>query len=255
MGDTGGSNQVTDTSGITEGDGHFLHDHQDIMANPAAKNALAKYDSAEKAMLGGVEAMTLVGRPHINIPGENADQTVKDKFAGQIAEHSGAITKIEDVKITRPEGSDEKNYNMALEKVFCEMVVQQRMNQPQVDANYGLALKMIEAARTKTETDEKAVQDATVTQLTSDLGGEVNYKEASELNTRCLESFFDAETAKMIEEKGIGNHVGFFKGINELAKMAVKEGRTMKGSQQTQTKTGGVLTYKEMEKRAEEQKG
>ncbi len=251
----GDPNQVTDTSGITEGDGHFLHDHPDIMANPAAKNALAKYDSADKAMVGGVDAMTLIGRPHINIPADDADETTKTKFKTQIAEHTGAITKVEDVKITRPDGSDDTNYNMALEKVFREMVVQQGMNQTQVDANYGLALKMIEAARTKTDGDNKAVQDAAVVTLTSDWGGEANYKTNMELNTRCLESFFDAETAKKIEETGLGNHVGFAKGVLALAQMAVKEGRTMPASQQGGSKKGGALEYKGMKKRAAEVSG
>ncbi len=241
--------QITDTSGITEGDGHFLHHHPDIMANPAARNALAKYDSADKAMIGGVDAMTLVGRPHINIPADDADQTTKDKFKTQIAEHTGAITKVEDVKITRPDGSDDTNYNMALEKVFTEMAVQQGMNQAQVDANYGLALKMIDAGRTKTDTDDKAAQDAAVVTLTSDWGGEANYKTNMELNARCCESFFDADTAKKIEETGLGNHVGFNKGINELAQMAVKEGRTMPASHKTPTGNKSALGYPQMAER------
>ncbi len=241
---------ITDTSGITEGDGHWLHDHADIMSNPEQKNALAKYPTQNAAVLGGYEATKLVGRPHINIPGDDADQAAKDKFAGQIAEHTGAIGKVEDVKITRPEGSDETNYNFALEKAFQEMAVKTGMNQGQVDQNYALALQMIDASNTKNEGADKAAQDAAVVQLTSDCGGEANYKAASELNTRCLEAFFDADTAKMIEEKGMGNHVGFFKGVQELAKMAVKEGRSMPASHQKGQAKGGALSYTKMEERA-----
>ena len=36
---------VADTSGIAEGDGHFLHEYPDIMANPAAKRGLEKIKS------------------------------------------------------------------------------------------------------------------------------------------------------------------------------------------------------------------
>lgn len=252
---TGDSNQVTDTSGITENDGHYLHDHPEIMSNPAAKNALAKYETAEAAMLGGVEAMKAVGRPHINIPAEDADQAVKDKFKAQIAEHTGAIGKVEDVKIQRPEGANEENYNVALEKTFSEMAVATSMNQAQVDANYKLALQMVEASTAKIATDNKAAQDACVVQLTADWGGEANFKTNMELNTRCLETFFDAETAKKIEDTGLGNTVGFAKGIQALATMAVKEGRTMKASAHTQTKTGGSLQYTKMEERAKAERG
>ena len=248
----GDPNQVTDTSGIAEGDGHFLHDHPDIMANPSAKNALAKYKTADEGMLGGVEAIKLLGRPHINIPADDADDTAKTKFSAEIAKHSGAIEKVEDVKIQRPDGADDTNYNFALEKSFSEMVVQQGMNQAQVDANYKMSLQMIDAARAKVGSDEKAAQDASTLTLTSDWGGEANFKTNMELNTRCLESFFDADTAKKIEDTGLGNSVGFAKGILQLAQTAVKEGRTMKGSALTQQKTGGALRYKGMEAREKE---
>lgn len=245
-------NQVTDTSGIKEGDGHFLHDHPDIMANPVAKNSLAKYESAEKAMLGGVDAMALIGRPHINIPADDADEAAKAKFTTEIAKHSGAVEKVEDFTITRPEGADETNYNFAAEKTFLAEAVNLKMNQAQMAAMLKMHNTVVGAMNTKTATDDKATQDTAIATLTSDLGGEANYKVASELNTRCLEAFFNAETAKMIEEKGMGNHVGFFKGINALANMAVKEGRTMKASATTQQQTGGALRYEKMEQRAKE---
>lgn len=243
---------ITDTSGIADGDGHFLHDHPDIMANPAAKNALAKYKTADEGLLGGVEATKLLGRPHINIPADDADDTAKTKFKTEIAKHSGAIEKIEDVKIERPEGADETNYNFALEKSFCEMAVKQGMNQSQIEANYKMSLQMIDAGRAKSVADDKAVQEAATLTLTSEWGGEANYKTNMELNTRCLETFFDADTAKKIEETGLGNSVSFAKGILELATMAVKEGRTMKGSATTQQKAGGALRYKKMEEREKE---
>ncbi len=247
---------VTDTSGIAEGDGHFLHDHPDIIGNPVAKNALAKYDSVSAALAGGVEAMTVVGRPHINIPGDEADQAAKDKFKAQISEHTGAVKTVEDFNIDglrpdglRPEGEDETGYNFAGEKAYLEMAVNLGMNQEQVEAN----IKFAEALRTARDTQDvaadKAAQDAAVVQLTSDCGGADGYKVASELNTRCLEAFFDAETAQLIEAKGMGNHVGFFKGINELAKMAVKEGRTMPASHRQGQQKTGALRYKGMEER------
>jgi len=249
------SNQVTDTSGIAEGDGHWMHDHPDIMANPKQKNALAKYDSLQAAAVGGYDAMVKIGEPHINIPADDADDTVKAKFTTEIAKHSGAIEKVEDVKIARPEGADETNYNFAAEKTFSEMAVKEGMNQSQVDANYGLFLQMVNTARAKVDTANKEAADKATTTLTSDWGGEANYKTNMELNTRCLESFFDADTAKMIEDTGLGNNVGFAKGILALATMAVKEGRTMPASQKTGTKAGGALGYEKMKKRAKEEGG
>ena len=246
---------VTDTSGIVEGDGHFLHGHPDIMANPAAKNALSKYDSAEKAMIGGVEAMKLIGKPHINIPADDADEAVKTEFRAKIAKHAGKPDTVEGYKITRPEGSNSENYNEALEKTFLKTALAKDMNQDQVEATYGLALKMIEAIRTKETTDLTAAAEKCRTQLTNDCGGEANYKTFSELNTRLLESFFGVETAKAIETTGMGNDIGFCKGINKLAEMAVKEGRTMTASHQTGTKAGGVLQYPKMEKRAKTEGG
>lgn len=245
-------NQVTDTSGITEGDGHFLHDYPEIMENPAAKNSLATYENEQAAMMGCVEARKLVGKPHINIPADDADDATKAKFTADIAKHTGAIESVEAVKIQRPDGADETNYNFALEKAFTEMVVAERMNQSQVDASYKMALQMIDAVSAKADSDDKGARDAAKVKLTSDWGGEANYNTNMELNTRCFEAFFDGDTAKMIEEKGIGNHVGFARGINELAQMAVKEGRTMKASAHTKQKSGGALRYPKMEARAKE---
>ncbi len=245
---------ITDTSGIVEGDGHFLHDHPDVIANPAAKNALAKYDSTDKAMVGGVNAMALIGRPHINIPADDADDATKDKFKAQILEHTGAVTKVEDFIMDglRPEGSDDTNYNFPAEKAFLGEAVNLGMNQGQMAGMLKMHNDVVTAILAKNDTDDKAAQDAAVVQLTSDVGGEANFKVASELNTRCLEAFFDADTAKMIEEKGMGNHVGFFKGVQELAKMAVKEGRSMPASARKGQKPGGALRYEKMEQRAKE---
>jgi len=245
---------VADTSGIAEGDGHFLHEYPDIMANPAAKNALAKYDSVPAALNGGVEAMTVVGRPHINVPGDDADQTAKDKFKAQIAEHTGAVANVEDFKLDglRPDGSDETNYNFAAEKAFLATAVNAGMNQEQMAAVLKNYNDVMVAQDTQAIAADKAAQDAAVVKLTGDFGGADGFKVASELNTRCLEAFADAETAKLIEDKGMGNHVGFFKFINEMAKMAVKEGRTMPASAQKGQKTGGALRYKKMEERATE---
>lgn len=243
---------ITDTSGIVEGDGHFLHNHPDIMANPAAKNSLAKYESADKAMLGGVDAMALIGRPHINIPADDADDAAKTKFKVEIAKHLGAVEKVEDFKITRPEGADETNYNFAAEKAFLEMAVIEKFNQEQLTAAYKMHAQIVNGILTKQDADNKATQDKAIATLTNDCGGEAGYKTFTELNTRCLEAFFDADTAKMIEDTGLGNNVGFAKGINALAQMAVKEGRTMKASATTQQKIGGALQYKKMEARAKE---
>ncbi len=242
---------VTDTSGITDGDGHWLHDHADIMANPEQKNALADYKTRDAALIGGYEAKKFVGRPHINIPGDDADQAAKDKFAGQISEHSGAVANVDDFKLDglRPDGADETNYNFAAEKAFLGEAVNLKMSQSQMGGMLKMHNDVVTAMLAKNDGADKAAQDAAVVQLTSDCGGEANYKVASELNTRCLEAFFDADTAKMIEEKGMGNHVGFFKGIQELAKMAVKEGRSMPASPQKGQKAGGALRYKGMEER------
>ncbi len=247
------ADQVQDTSGITDGDGHWLHDHADIMENPEQKNALAKYPTMLAGVIGGYEATKLVGRPHINIPGDDADQAAKDKFAGQIAEHSGAVANVDGFKLDglRPDGADDTNYNFAAEKAFLGEAVNLKMSQGQMAGMLKMHNDVVTAMLTKNDTADKAAQDAAVVQLTSDCGGEANYKVASELNTRCLEAFFDADTAKMIEEKGIGDHIGFFKGINELAKMAVKEGRTMPASaRKGDGKPGGALHYKKMEERA-----
>ncbi len=247
-------NQVTDTSGITEGDGHFLHDHPDIMGKPAAKNALAKYTNVSDAMMGGVDAMTLIGRPHLNIPADDAADDVKAKFAVEIAKHSGAVANVEDFKVDRPDGADETNYNYATEKAFLAESVNLQMNQKQMAGMLKMHNEVITASNTKNDEADKAAQDAAKVKLTSDWGGEEKYKENMELNTRCLEAFFDADTAKMIEEKGIGNHVGFAKGINELAAMAVKEGRTMKAGAKTQQKDGkGSMGYPKMQKRLDEE--
>ena len=247
-----GQAQIADTSGIADGDGHFLHDHPDVMNDPAAKNALAKYKTPTDAMLGGVEAMKLIGKPHINIPGDDADDATKTAFKAKIAEHTGALLKAEDVKITRPDGSTAENYNEALEGVFKETVVATGMNQAQTDATYGLALKMIAAVQDKEAVADKTAETAFETKMTSELGGETNYKAFCELNTRCLETFFGAETAKMIDEKGMGNNIEFAKGIQKLAEMAVKQGTSMKPSRGTGQKAGGSLTYSKMEERAAE---
>ncbi len=243
--------QVTDTSGITDGDGHWMHDHPEIMGNPVQKNALAKYSTLAAGAVGGVDAMTLVGRPHINIPGDDADQAAKDKFSAQIKEHSGAVATVDGFKMDglRPDGADETNYNFPAEKAFLELAVKTGMSQEQMAENLKMHNTVVEAIMGKNDAADKAAQDAAVVQLTSDYGGEANYKVASELNTRCLEAFFDSDTAKMIEEKGMGNHVGFHKGINELAKMAVKEGRSMPASHRTGQQAGGALRYQKMEER------
>lgn len=246
--------QVTDTSGIVANDGHFLHDHPGIMGDPSAKNALAKYETADKAMLGGIEAMKQLGKPHINIPADDADDAAKAEYQSKIAKAHGAVEKVEDFKITRPDGTKPEgdadcNYNYALEKSFLEMAVSEGMNQSQLEKCYGMALQMIAANSAREDTDQVAAADKCRTQLTSDLGGEEKYKVFHELNTRCLETFFGVETARAIETAGLGNNVEFNKGINKLAEMAVKEGRTMQASAQTGEKKGGMLSYPSMNKK------
>jgi hypothetical protein len=262
--------QVTDTSGIADGDGHFLHDHPDIMSNPAAKNALAKYDSVGAAMLGGFNAMQTVGKPHINIPGDDADDTRKAEFKTAIAKHTGAITKVEDVKITRPDGSNETNYNEALEDAFKAMAVNENMNQSQVDKTYGLALEMINAINTRDTDKDAADIDASVLKLTADLGGADKLKEGMELKARLCETFFDADTAKLFSHRRIvsengqdkqvngtvfGNHAGLNAGLIAIANIMMKEGRSLKGSIPGGQKTGkGAFSYPKMEARKKAEK-
>jgi len=249
-GDGGGGGGVTDTSGITEGDGHWMHDHPTLMSDVGKKNAFAKYPTMNAALDGGYEATKLVGRPHINIPADDADDTVKAEFKAKIAEHSGAVTKVEDFKVTRPEGHNKDNYNYAQEKAYLEMAVSQGYSQSQMETGLKMHTDVVAAIHAKDDAADKAEQAAGKVQLVSDWGGEANYKVNMELNTRCLESFFDADTAKLIEDKGMGNHPGFIKGVLALAQMAVKEGRTMKASAQTQQKAGtGTLRYAKMEER------
>ena len=126
------------------------------------------------------------------------------------------------------------------------------MNQAQVDSVYGMALKMIEQVRAKDAETDKAAEDAAVIKLTNDAGGAANYKVGCELNARLLTTFFDEATAEMIEKKGMGNNVGFWKGINKMAEIMVKEGRIMKGSAPTGDKAGGALQYKKMKERQAE---
>jgi hypothetical protein len=244
-----GTGTITDTSGIAEGDGHFLHDHPDIMSNPAAKNALAKYESEDKAMMGGVDAMALIGKPHINIPADDADDTAKAEFKAQLAKHNGVPENVEGYEVTRPDGADETNYNFAMEKAYLDHALSTGMNQSQVDGGFEIQRKAVEAAREQRAVADKAVADATVVTLTSDWGGEANYKKNMELSTRCLETFFGAETAKAIDSTGLGNNVEFVKGVLKLAEMAVKQGTSMPSSKATGVQGGGALTYKKMAER------
>lgn len=257
--------QVTDTSGITDGDGHFLHDHSGIMSNPAAKNALAKYDNVEAAMLGGFNAMQQVGKPHINIPADDADDTVKAKFKTDIAKHSGAVEKADDFKVERPEGSDETNYNFAAEKVYLEMAVKEGMSQSQMAAGLKMHNEIVSAIFAADTAKDKADIDASVLKMTADLGGADKFKEGMELKARLCATFFDEDTAKLFDSRRIvkgddgqdkqlngtvfGNHAGLNLGLVKIAEVMVKEGRTLKASAQTGKEAAGMLRYKGMEER------
>ncbi len=260
---------ITDTSGIAEGDGHFLHDHPEIMSNPAAKNALAKYTSAKDAMMGGVNAMALVGKPHINVPGDDADDAAKAKFKTEIRKHTGAPDNVAGYKITRPDGSDDTNYNVALETTFLAGALNSGMNQEQVDFSYGCALQMIEAISTRDVDADKADIDKSVLKLTADLGGEAKLKEGMELKSRLLATYADEDTAALFDNRRIvavdgvdkehngtvfGNHAGLNSFLIKVANIMVKEGRTLEAGRQSQGKTEDTLRYKGMEKRAAENK-
>lgn len=248
------SNQVTDTSGITEGDGHWMHDHQDVIADPAMKNAYSKYKTVDEALKGGHNAITAVGRPHINIPADDADTEKKLDFRKAIAQHMGKPDSIEGYKVQRPEGSDETNYNFEAEKVYLETAFKLDANQSQVEAFYELHNTLMDAAFTKEDTDLKKTQDETQTKMTGKLGGEANYKVYMEQNTKLLETFFGEQTAKDIDACGLGDREDFMKGIHELYEMAVAEGRTLKASHSAGEKKEGALTYKKMRARKEAEK-
>lgn len=267
---------ITDTSGITEGDGHFLHEHPDIMSNPAAKNALAKYTNAKDAMMGGVNAMALVGKPHINIPADDADDTKKAEFKAALRKHTGAPDNVEGYKITRPDGSNDTNYNTALEAAFLAHALNTGMTQEMVGGedgkggSYGLALQMIKAINTRDTDADKADIDKAVLKLTADLGGETKLKEGMELKSRLLATYANAETAELFDNRRIvnkdgkdtqhngtvfGNHAGLNLFLIKVANVMVKEGRTLLASGQTEAKTAGTLRYKGMEDRAAQSKG
>jgi len=240
---------VTDTSGIAEGDGHWMHDHPTIMGDPKQKNALAKYSTAEAAIVGGYDNAVLIGKPHINIPADDADDTAKAEFKAKIGEHSGAVTDPEKYEVVRPDGSDETNYNFEAEKAYLANAAKNGMTQDQMQSNLDIHNAVVSAMYTADDAANKAAEESFETEMTSELGGKANYEAFCELNTRCLESFFGKETADLIDSKKLGNHKEFAKGIQELAKMAIAEGRVMKASAQTKAKGGGALSYPKMAER------
>ena len=242
---------VTDTSNIAEGDGHWMHDHADIIGDPAMKNSLAKYKTVGEALKGGHNAITAVGRPHINVPADDADDTAKSEFKASLAKHMGKPDTVEGYKIVRPDGSDETNYNFAAEKAYLETALSVDANQGQVDAFYKMHNTLMEAAFAKEATDLKATQDEVEKKMTGDLGGEANFKAFVEGNTKLLETFFDEQTAQDIEDSGLGDREGFMLGVHKLYEMAVAEGRTMKSTKTTTKTKDGALTYPKMKARKE----
>lgn len=258
-------NAVTDTSGISDGDGHWINDNPEVNGNPAMKNALAKYDSPNAAIVGGYNAMSALGRPHINIPGDDADDTAKSEFKAKLATHMGKPDTAEGYEITRPDGSDETNYNMAAEKAFLELAHQNDMGNESVKSMYDFHLKMMAAAQETDSAADQADIDKSVTDLTAKLGGDEKYREAMELKTRLCNEYFGEETAKLLEnqrtENGkqvqgtlFGNDVGFNMGLIKIAEVMMKEGRTLTGSLQTGTQKHGALRYGKMEEREAQNK-
>ena len=258
-------NQVTDTSGIAEGDGHWLHDHPDVMANPGAKNALAKYTGLNEALFGGVEAQQTVGKPRIDIPADDADDATKLKFQQKINEHRGVPEKVEGYKVTRPEGADETNYNFAAEKAFLELAKANGYTQEQMAAAYEFNSKMVDAARatadeaakgTDAKSQEKVDADnkAAVTLCTEKWGGETQFKENMELIGRLGNAFGGEELeaaidgAVLADGTKLGNSFLFNDFFLGLANMAIAEGRTMESAARTKA-AKGALSYSKMEAR------
>ena len=188
--------EVIDTSGITEGDGHFLHDHPEVMANPLAKNALAKYKSADKAMLGGVDAMAFVGKP-FKMPEsleKLPDDASRTDFTAQAHKLLG-ITKTKDIAtlkdVNLKDGMAEGTaYSEDFANSFKQFVVDNNLNVNDMPKYAKFFNTTMAAVTAKAETDKITAAESCDKALIAhpDIGSKEKLLEMTELFARAMKN-------------------------------------------------------------------
>jgi hypothetical protein len=112
---------------------HWLDDYEAITAED--RKALQKYKTPEEALLGGVNAMRLIGKS-VRLPDEKTSPQERAKFDQQIATYMGVPNQANDYKFERPTLPAGLPYDEDSEKWFRDTAHKAKLPQGAATALY-----------------------------------------------------------------------------------------------------------------------
>lgn len=174
-------------------EGHWTETIEHERFTPEVKQSLAKYESIEDAVLGGVEAQKLVGKKLENViqrPGKDAKPEELRAFHEALAKELGAVDDekgLEDLNLVDglPEGSKADD---AMAGSFKKFVLENKIPKPIAGKMVGFYNKMMVTAREQAENQARLEMEAVNNDLIKTLGSKEKVAEASELVRRMFQN-------------------------------------------------------------------